>query len=61
MSNYIGFYCLGAVSQEEATAQQGLCIWMVKKPSLLKRSILTLLLGAFWIDRIKPKTIKPKS
>ena len=60
MSNYTGFYCLGAVSREEAVAQQGLCVWMVEKPSILKRKFLSFLLGAFWIDRVKVKNIKPK-
>jgi len=58
--NYVGYYCLGASDSFEATNEQGLCVWMTKRPKLLKRIMIHYLFGAIWIDRFKTKIIKPR-
>lgn len=53
MKKFIGYYIIGASSQEEASNEKGLLLWSVKKPSAVIRFFNRTLLGLYWVDKVK--------
>lgn len=55
VKRFVGYYALGASDRRTAEDQKTLCIWMTKKPNLIRRFLAWLLVGIYWID--KPRTV----
>lgn len=51
MKKFIGFYIIGASTQEDAQAEKGLMLWSETKPSSLRRFFCEKLLGIYWVDK----------
>lgn len=50
---FIGYYIIGASSQQEAANEKGLLLWSVKKPNAIIRFFNRILLGLYWVDKVK--------
>jgi hypothetical protein len=53
MKKFIGYYIIGASSQEEASNEKGLLLWSIKKPNAFIRFFNRRLLGLYWVDKVK--------
>lgn len=58
---FIGYLVLGARNIEEAKLEKGLLIWLQHKPSKWVRFWNRVLLGIFWIDKVKVLDVKNDS
>jgi hypothetical protein len=53
MKKFIGYYIIGASSQEEASNEKGLLLWSVKKPNAIVRFFNRVFLGLYWVNKVK--------
>jgi len=53
MRKFVGYYCLGATSKEDALAEKGFCLWYEVKPNTLRRFLMLQLLGFYWVDKTR--------
>ncbi len=53
MKKFVGYFILGARDKNEAKDEKGLLIWSQFRPRWFKRLMLNILLGIYWIDKIK--------
>lgn len=51
MRKFVGYYCLGATTKEDALAEKGFCLWYEVKPNTVRRFLMLKLLGFFWVDK----------
>ena len=51
MKTFIGYYIIGANTQEDAQNEKGLMLWSPNKPNALKRWLNETLLGIYWVDK----------
>ena len=51
MRTFVGYYCLGATTKEDALAEKGFCLWYEVKPNSVRRFLMLKLLGFFWVDK----------
>ena len=51
MKKFIGYYIIGANTQEDAQNEKGLMLWSPNKPNALKRWLNETLLGIYWVDK----------
>lgn len=51
MKKFLGYYIIGANTQEEAQKEKGLLLWSQTKPNVIKRFMNQFLLGIYWIDK----------
>ena len=51
MKPFIGYYIIGANTQEDAQNEKGLMLWSPNKPNALKRWLNETLLGIYWVDK----------